>query len=172
MFSVCLCTWNDLEYLKLLYSSFKKYTRLPCEFIVHNNDSSDGTLGWLRENNIHYTSTAVNFGVGAVNFAVENAKYDYIVDVNADMFFLPGWDIALFKQIKKFEAQKIDKFIISSRLSSAISKSISGGDGLHGVKNLSKGRSYLSGFIFIIPTAYATREPAVEPLVLVTIPPS
>ena len=116
MFSVCLCSWNDLEYLKLLYSSFKKYTRLPCEFIVHNNDSSDGTLSWLRENNINYTSSAANLGVGAVNFAVEKAKYDYIVDVNADMFFLPGWDIALLKQIKKFEAEKIDKFIISSRL--------------------------------------------------------
>lgn len=116
MFSICLCSWNDLEYLKLLYSSFKKYTRLPCEFIVHNNDSSDGTLGWLRENNVHYTSSATNLGVGAVNFAAAEAKYKYIVDVNADMFFLPGWDIALFKQIKKFETQKIDKFIISSRL--------------------------------------------------------
>lgn len=116
MFSVVLCSWNDLEYLKLLYSSFKKYTRLPCEFIVHDNNSNDGTLEWLRQNNINYTLSAINLGVGAVNFAVEKAKYDYIVDVNSDMVFLPSWDIALFKQIKKFEAQKIDKFIISSRL--------------------------------------------------------
>ena len=116
MFSICLCSWNDLEYLKLLYSSFKRYTRLPCEFIIHDNGSSDDTLTWLKQNHILHTSSETNLGVGAVNFAVQKAKYDYVVDVNADMFFLPGWDIALMKQIKKFEAEKIDKFIISSRL--------------------------------------------------------
>ncbi|MBI2449303.1 glycosyltransferase family 2 protein [Candidatus Pacearchaeota archaeon] len=116
MFSVCLCSWDDLNYLKLLYSSFKKYTKLPCEFIVHDNGSEDGTEKWLQEKQIVYSRSEENLGVSAVNFAVEKAKYNFIVDINADMFFLPGWDIALLKQIKKFESQNIDKFIISSRL--------------------------------------------------------
>lgn len=116
MFSVVLCSWNDLGYLKLLHQSFKKYTRLPCEFIIHNNGSEDGTLKWLQENNIKYTSSENNLGVGAVNFAAEKATHDYLVDVNADMFFLPGWDVSLLKRIKKFEQEKVDKFIISSRL--------------------------------------------------------
>lgn len=89
---------------------------MPCEFIVYDNGSEDGTSDWLEKNKINHIKGEKNLGVGAVNFAAARAKYDYVVDVNADMFFLPGWDIAFFKQIQKFKADKIDKFFISSRL--------------------------------------------------------
>ena len=32
------------------------------------------------------------------------------------MYFLPGWDVEIFKQIQQFKKQKIDKFTISSCL--------------------------------------------------------
>lgn len=116
MFSVCLCSWNDLEYLKLLYNGLKKNTRLPYELIIHDNGSEDGTLDWLKENKINFTRSDQNLGVGAVNFAVEKAKYDYIVDINSDMYPLIFWDTEILKQIKNFENQNVKKYTISSCL--------------------------------------------------------
>lgn len=116
MFSVCLCSWNDLEYLKILVRGLKRNTRLPYELIVHDNGSEDETEQWLKENGIKYTRTPTNEGVAAVNYAVKEAKYDFIVDINADMYPLPGWDLAVLKQIQKFKKEGVEKFTISACL--------------------------------------------------------
>jgi len=116
MFSICLCSWNDLEYLKILHRGVVKNTKVPYEFIVHDNGSTDGTREWLEENNIIHTYSDDNMGVGAVNFAIDIAKYPYIVDINADMYPLLGWDTEILKQINKFKKEKINKFMISSCL--------------------------------------------------------
>jgi len=116
MFSICLCSWNDLPFLKILYAGVKRNTKVKYEFIVHDNGSEDGTEEWLKENGIQYTRSETNEGVAAVNYAVERASYRYIVDINADMYPLPGWDIEILKQIKTFEREKIDKWMISSCL--------------------------------------------------------
>lgn len=116
MFSVCLCSWNDLEYLKILNRSLKRNTVLPYELIVHDNGSEDNTEQWLKENKIKYTRTPTNEGVAAVNYAVKQAKYDFIVDINADMYVMPGWDLAVLGQIRKFKKEKIEKYTISACL--------------------------------------------------------
>lgn len=116
MFSICLCSWNDLQYLKILVSGLKRNTRLPYELIVHDNGSVDGTEQWLKENGIKYTRTPTNEGVAAVNYAVKLAKYDFIVDINADMYPLPGWDLAVLKQIQQFKKEGIEKYTISGCL--------------------------------------------------------
>jgi len=116
MFSIILCSWNDLEYLKLLHRSVKKFTRVSHEFIVHDNGSEDGTEQWLKSNNITYSKTLTNEGVAAVNYAAKQAKYPYLIDINSDMFVLPGWDMEIYKQIRKFEREGIEKWTISSCL--------------------------------------------------------
>lgn len=116
MFSICLCSWNDLPFLKILHKGIKRNTKLPYELIVHDNGSEDGTEQWLKENNIKYSRSATNEGVGAVNYAVEQAKNKYIIDINADMYPLPNWDVEIFKQIQQFKMSGIDKFTISSTL--------------------------------------------------------
>lgn len=116
MLSICLCSWNDLPFLKILYAGVKRNTRLSYEFIVHDNGSTDGTEEWLKENNIKYTRSETNEGVAAVNYAVEQATGDYIVDINADMYPLPGWDTEIWKQVTKFRQEGVEKFTISSCL--------------------------------------------------------
>ena len=116
MISVCVCSWNDLPFLKILYKSLKRNTKLPYEFIVHDNGSEDGTEQWLIANNIKYSRSDTNEGVAAVNYAVKQAKHPYICDINADMYVLPDWDIEIFKQIQKFKYNKVNKFMISSTL--------------------------------------------------------
>ena len=116
MFSICLCSWNDLEYLKILIQSIQKNTRMIHEIIVHDNGSEDGTEEWLRANDILYSRTPTNEGVAAVNYAVERAKYPYIININADMHVFPNWDTEIYKQIRAFEKEGIEKFTISSCL--------------------------------------------------------
>lgn len=89
---------------------------MPYELIVHDNGSSDNTEAWLKENKIKYSRSEVNEGVAAVNHAVKQAKYDFIVDANADMYFLPGWDLAVQKQRQMFKKQGIEKYTISACL--------------------------------------------------------
>jgi len=116
MFSICLCSWNDLEYLKILYRGLKRNTVLPYELLVHDNGSEDGTEQWLKENGITYTRSEKNEGVAAVNYSVKRAKYDFVVDINADMYPLPGWDLTVLKQIQKFKREGVEKYTISACL--------------------------------------------------------
>lgn len=116
MFSIALCSWNDLRFLKILVAGIKRNTKLPYEIVIHDNGSEDGTLEWLNENNIIHTRTEKNEGVAAVNYAVEQAKYEYIIDLNADMYPLPNWDLEIYKQIQHFKRHNVDKFTISSKL--------------------------------------------------------
>ena len=116
MISICLCSWNDLPFLKILHRGIKRNTKVAYELIVHDNGSTDGTEEWLQEMGIKYTRSETNEGVAAVNHAVARAKYDYIIDINADMVVLPGWDIEIYKQIQAFQREKIDKWMISSCL--------------------------------------------------------
>jgi len=116
MFSICLCAWNDLNYLKILHKGILRNSKIPFEFIVHDNNSTDGTEEWLQTNNIKYSKSKTNEGVAAVNYAVEQATFPYIININADMYPLPNWDIEILKQIQKFKNDNIEKFIISSCL--------------------------------------------------------
>ena len=116
MFSIVLCSWNDLPFLKILYKGIKRNTRVKYEIIVHDNGSTDGTKEWLEEMGIQHTHSRENEGVAAVNYAVAKAKFPYIVDINADMYPLPRWDIEIFNQINEFRQRKVDKFTISSCL--------------------------------------------------------
>jgi len=115
MISICCCTYNSLEYLKILYSSVKRNTKLKYEFLVHDNASTDGTKEWLEQNKIKYSIGLKNEGFTALNYAAKMASYDYIFFPNADNYLLPNWDIEIFKQINNFKSENIEKFIIATR---------------------------------------------------------
>jgi GT2 family glycosyltransferase len=116
MISICVPSWNSLDYLKILYASFKCNTRLKYELIVHDNGSQDGTYAWCRNNNIILTRSEQNEGFCGVNHALKLAKFSYILIANSDMYALPFWDLEILKQINKFKSQKIDRFTISCSL--------------------------------------------------------
>ncbi len=96
MFSIVIPSWNNLHYLKLCVESLRKYSNVQHEIIIHVNDGSDGTLDWVRSHNLLYTHSRDNIGICvAVNSLAAMAKYDWLVYVNDDMVFCPGWDTAL-----------------------------------------------------------------------------
>ncbi len=116
MFSIALCAWNDLEYLKILHRGLRRNTSVPYELLVHDNGSTDGTEEWLKANHISYTRSSANEGVAAVNHAAARASYDFLVDINADMYPLPGWDSAVLRQIEQFKKDGVERYTISACL--------------------------------------------------------
>ena len=104
MFSIVIPTLNNINYLKMCISSIKKNSKYDHEIIVHVNIGSDGTLEFLKKNNIKFTYTDYNAGIcEGVNKASKIASKDFLLYSHDDFYFCPGWD-----HIMKIELELIN----------------------------------------------------------------
>ena len=55
MFSILIPTFNNIDYLKLCIESIKKNSKYNHQIILHINEGTDGTLDYVKKNNIQYT---------------------------------------------------------------------------------------------------------------------
>jgi glycosyltransferase involved in cell wall biosynthesis len=103
VFSIIIPTWNNLPYLRLCIESIRKNSRLPQQIIVHINEGKDGTKEWVEaQTDVDYTYSEKNIGICyALNLTRELIGTEYIVYMNDDMYVCPGWDEALYEEIKK-----------------------------------------------------------------------
>ena len=102
MFSILIASFNNLEYLKLCLNSINKNSKYKHEIIIHVNDGSDGTLEYVKKNNIKYSFTDNNTGVcTSINLAYKLSTKKYILYSHDDMYFCPEWDQVLFNEINK-----------------------------------------------------------------------
>jgi GT2 family glycosyltransferase len=115
MFSIIIPSLNNIEYLKFAIDSLKKNSKFNNhEIIVHVNVGSDGTLNFLKENNIKYTFTDYNAGITkGVNLAATKATRMYMVYAHDDFYFCPNWDYYLYNEIKDL---KSDMFYLSGTM--------------------------------------------------------
>ncbi len=114
MFSIIIPTWNNLDLLKLCIRSIRDNSAYPHQIIVHVNDGSDGSLAWIREQNITHTASPENIGIClAVNEAAMHANQNYILYLNDDMYCCPGWDSALVNKMKRIDG---DLFMLSGTM--------------------------------------------------------
>lgn len=112
LFSILIPTWNNLEFLKVCVDSIRKNSTYSHQIIVHVNDGCDGTRRWVEEQGLDFTGTDDNVGVClAMNMMRTKVKTDYILFLNDDMYVLPGWDAALYDEIRK---QPDNRFFLSS----------------------------------------------------------
>ena len=115
MFSIIIPTFNNLKYLKLCLYSLKKNSKFQHEIIVHINEGIDGTLDYVKNNNIKHTYTKMNKGVCvAFNKAVKIASKKFIVLAHDDMYFCPNWDIIFEAELKK--TTNISDFFLSGTM--------------------------------------------------------
>ena len=63
MISIIIPTYNNLEYLKLCLKSLNKNFNFNHEIIFHVNEGIDGTLEYLKNNNIKYLHNKNNVGL-------------------------------------------------------------------------------------------------------------
>jgi len=101
-FSIICLIYKSIGWLKFVYEQVLKYTDMNRkEFFFVANDATDEVLAYLRENSIpHYEFNNsseqllewyVNNVYRAYNFAASKAKGDFLVFINSDMAFSPGW---------------------------------------------------------------------------------
>ncbi len=113
LFSILIPSWNNLPYLKLCIESILKNSTYTHQIIVHANSGSDGTVDWLNSQpHIFYTHSEKNEGVCyALNQSAALASCAYILYINDDMYVCPGWDKAIYEEIK---AVGHNQFFLSS----------------------------------------------------------
>lgn len=100
-FSILIPTWNNLELLKVCIAGIKKNSKFSHQIIIHVNEGTDGTLEWVKQQQVSFTHSVKNAGVCfALNAAASLASTDYIVYMNDDMYACPGWDTALWNEIQ------------------------------------------------------------------------
>ena len=95
MFSIIIPTFNNLKYLEKCIESIKKNSKYNHEIIPHVNEGSDGTINYLKDNNIEYTHTDYNSGIcTGMNMAAKKATTNYILYAHDDFYFCPKWDFS------------------------------------------------------------------------------
>lgn len=102
VFSIFIPSWNNIEYLQLCVNSIRKNSTFRHQIIVHVNEGTDGSLEWIKEqNDIDYSYSSKNIGICyALNNCRQLVSTDYIMYMNDDMYFCPGWDAALLEEIR------------------------------------------------------------------------
>ena len=101
MFSILIPTFNNINYLKVCLDSLKKNSQFQHQIIIHINEGSDGTLGYVKEEKYDYTFSKKNIGMPkALNKASKKALKDYILISHDDFYFCPNWDVELYNEVK------------------------------------------------------------------------
>ena len=101
--SIIIPSYNNLKYLIFTINSIKKNSFFEHEIIIHVNDGSDGTLDYVKNNNLLYTFSNSNIGLcSSVNQASKKASTNYIFYSHDDMFYCKNWDIFLKQELNKF----------------------------------------------------------------------
>ena len=102
MFSIIIPSYNNLNYLKLCIKSIINNSKFNHQIIVHVNEGTDGTLEFVKKNNINYTHSQKNIGLcSAVNLASKKSNTNFILYSHDDMYFCPGWDVILKNNVDK-----------------------------------------------------------------------
>ena len=100
MFSILIPTFNNLDYLELCLNSLKNNSKFNNQIVVHVNIGNDGTIDYLKRNNIEYSYTEYNSGIcEGINKASILAKFNYFLYAHDDFYFCPDWDEVLKNEI-------------------------------------------------------------------------
>jgi hypothetical protein len=107
----CISSFNNLNYLKLAVHSVRKYSYFKdAPFIIHLENNTDGSNGWLLENKDKYNLTPIiepNNNVlrgigGGIDICADQVKTEYIMFLHADFFVSKNWDLESLKIFEKY----------------------------------------------------------------------
>ena len=114
MISFCIPSKSNLRYLKTCIPSIQNNSYYKeNEIIVYVDQDNDGTVDWLKQNNITYilNDSSEPKGIGyAYDTMFKKAKYDFVVAFHADMVL--GYQADLW--MKKYK--KKDNVVCATRI--------------------------------------------------------
>ena len=95
MITFCIPSKNNLRYLKSCIKSIQDNSYYPNQIIVYVDQDTDGTVEWLRENNIKFIQNHEDTPKG-IGFAYDSmfqwADREYVIAFHADMILGPHAD--------------------------------------------------------------------------------
>jgi len=104
--SILAVSYNTLDWTRLLVQSIRKFTTLPYEIVIIDNNSSDGTVEWLKEQkDVRAILLNENIGHGmGLDFGVKQVRYPFtfVMDIDAHLQ-RKNWDFDLFDIYKTDE---------------------------------------------------------------------
>lgn len=143
--SVVIPAYNEEKFIKKALKSVTNQLVDADEIIVVNNNSSDKTVEIIRSFSVRIIDEKKQGMISARNTGFDNAKYDIIARIDADVQVPPDW----IQRIKRnFEKKKIDALTGPLLLSDLklVSKSILPSHiYLESLRAISKGNRYLMG---------------------------
>ena len=104
MISILIPSINNLELFKNLHkNSINKNSKFKHQIIVHVNEEDDGTLDYVKQNNIDYTHTSFNSGICTeINMSAQLAKFELLLTPMMIFIFLLIGIEWFTRNIKKF----------------------------------------------------------------------
>ena len=104
MITFCIPSKNNLRYLKMSIPSIRKNSYYTNDIIVYVDQDNDGTVEWLKENNVRYilNNTSNPKGIGnAYDTMFLEAKTDFVMAFHADMALGYHADFYMLKRYGK-----------------------------------------------------------------------
>ena len=98
----CIPSKDNLRYLKSSVTSIKQNSTLDNEIIVWVDSDNDGTIEWLKQNDVKYLVNPKNEPQGIAagyNRCIEAASNNIICTFHADMFMGKGFDTNILKHL-------------------------------------------------------------------------
>lgn len=127
--SVIIVNWNGAQFLERCLSALAAQTVRPCEIILLDNASADGSLEIARRfSGVRLLALKENTGFArGNNLAIEaaSAEAEWIALINPDAFAEPGWLEALLAATKR----NPDYDVFSSKLLNAADPQLLDGAG-------------------------------------------
>lgn len=93
MISIITAVHNQLAINKIFLDYLQKYTHHPYELIIIDNNSTDGTREFFKENGAIVIENDANYSYPYTqNQGLKIAKYDVFAFLNNDITVAPNWD--------------------------------------------------------------------------------
>jgi GT2 family glycosyltransferase len=99
----CIPTKNNLRYLKNSINSIRENSSNEYDIVVFVDSDNDGTIDWLKENGIRYTTNETDEPKGIAygyNRCIEMAETPIVCMFHADMYMGKGFDTGILKYLK------------------------------------------------------------------------
>lgn len=99
----CIPTKNNLRYLKNSINSIRENSSNEYDIVVFVDADNDGTIDWLNETGIRYTTNETDEPKGIAygyNRCIEMAETPIVCMFHADMYMGKGFDTGILKYLK------------------------------------------------------------------------
>jgi len=101
MISIITAIYNQLDMNKLFYEYLIRYTQMPFELIIIDNNSTDGSAEFFRSKQVKVISNNGNYPYPyCQNQGIEQAKGELLAFLNNDLLVGKNWDTKCLEIMK------------------------------------------------------------------------